>query len=71
MIRTRHCKARNERIETGVFVKSQKGRKVSVERTTRECYQWKAKVLEKRTSVVSGTMKISVQNRHQKPLHPL
>ena len=23
------------------------------------------------TSVVSGTMKISVQNRHQKPLHPL
>ena len=23
------------------------------------------------TRVVSGTMKISVQNRHQKPLHPL
>ena len=23
------------------------------------------------TSVVSGTMKISVQNQHQKPLHPL
>ena len=23
------------------------------------------------TSVVSGTMKISVQSRHQKPLHPL
>ena len=23
------------------------------------------------TSVVSGAMKISVQNRHQKPLHPL
>ena len=23
------------------------------------------------TSAVSGTMKISVQNRHQKPLHPL
>ena len=23
------------------------------------------------TSVVSGTMKISVQNRHQEPLHPL
>ena len=23
------------------------------------------------TSVVSGTMKMNVQNRHQKPLHPL
>ena len=28
-------------------------------------------VFERETSVVSGTTKISVQNRHQKPLRPL
>ena len=28
-------------------------------------------VFREETSVVSGTMKTSVQNRHQKPLHPL
>ena len=40
-IRTRNFKARNERIETGVLVKSQKGRNVSVERNVGECTQWK------------------------------
>ena len=34
MVRTRNCKVRNERIETGVLVKSQKGKNVSVERRT-------------------------------------
>ena len=33
MIRTRNFKARNGRIETGVVVKSHKGRNVSVERS--------------------------------------
>ena len=42
MVRTRNFKARNERIETGVLVKSYKGRKVSVERKMGECCQWKA-----------------------------
>ena len=42
MNRTRNLEARNERIETGVFVKSHKGRKISVERKVGECYQWKA-----------------------------
>ena len=42
MIRTRNFKARYQRIETGALVKSQSGRKVSVERKVRECYQWKA-----------------------------
>ena len=35
MIRARNFRAWNERIETGVLVKSQKGRKVSVERKKR------------------------------------
>ena len=42
MVRTRNYKARNERIETGVLVKSHKGRKVSVESKVGECFQWKA-----------------------------
>ena len=40
-----------------------------IERGKGVCYQWKAKGEEK--SEVSGTMRISVQNRHQKPLHLL
>ena len=35
-------KARNERIETGVMVKSQKGRTVSAERKMGECFRWRA-----------------------------
>ena len=42
MMRTRNFKAWNERIQTGVVVKSHSGRKVSVERQVGECYQWKA-----------------------------
>ena len=40
--RMRNFRARNERIETGVLVKSDKGRKVSVERRMGKCYEWKA-----------------------------
>ena len=42
MVRTRKFKARNERIETGVIIKSQQWRKVSVERKVGERFQWKA-----------------------------
>ena len=42
MSRTRNFRARNERIETGVSVKSHKGRKVSVDRKVQECDQSKA-----------------------------
>ena len=42
MARTRNFKARNERIETGVVTKSQKGTKVSIERQVGERSQWKA-----------------------------
>ena len=39
---TCNFKARNERIETGVLVKSQKKRrKVSADRNVGECFQWK------------------------------
>ena len=42
-----------------------------VERRQRECYQWKEKdSFREETSVVSGTMKICVQNRHQKNAPP-
>ena len=36
-----HFKFLNGRLETGVVTKSQKGRKVGVERKVGECYQWK------------------------------
>ena len=42
MIRTRNSGARNARMETGVLVKSQNRKNVSVERRMGECYQWKA-----------------------------
>ena len=41
-IRTRTFKAWSDRIETGVLVMSEKGRKVSLEMKVEECYQWKA-----------------------------
>ena len=42
MIRTRNFRAQNERIETGVFVKSHKGKNVSVDKKSGEFWQWKA-----------------------------
>ena len=42
MISTRNFKARNERIDTRISVKSHKGRIVSVEKKVGECYQWRA-----------------------------
>ena len=43
MIRTRHFEVRNERIETGVLVKSHKGKNVSAERRMVSCYLYEAK----------------------------
>ena len=42
-IRTRNFQARNERIETGVLVKTRERKHVSAERISGECCQWKAK----------------------------
>ena len=41
MIRTRTCKAWNERIETGVLVRSHNGRNVSIEMKVGEYCQWR------------------------------
>ena len=41
VIRLRNFRARNERVGTGVLVKSHKGRKVSAEGKVGECHQWK------------------------------
>ena len=53
-VETRSFGARDERIETGVLVKSKKGRFVSVERRSGECNQWKEKdSVQEETLVVS------------------
>ena len=41
-IRTRNFRARNERIKTGVLLKSQKGKMSGRERQVGKCFQWKA-----------------------------
>ena len=48
MIRTPNFKARNERIETGVVTKSQKGRKVNVGRKVEECSGKQSTVFKRR-----------------------
>ena len=66
MIRRRNFKARNERIETGVLVKSHGWRKVSVERKVGECHQWKA-TCQDEALVVSAT-EVIVDNKHNRLL---
>ena len=70
-LRLRNFDARNERIEIRAVVTISKGQR-DIGRGPGECHQWKAKrtVVERR-HVVTDTMKISVQTRHQKPLNPL
>ena len=70
-LRLRNFDARNERIEIRAVVTIRKGQR-GVGRGQGECHQRNAKktVVERR-HVVTGTMKISVQTRHQKPLNPL
>ena len=55
MIRVRNYKAWNERIDTGVSVKSHKGKNVRIERRRGEWFQWKA----------TG---VTVDNKHKRPL---
>ena len=71
-LRLRNFDARNERIETGAVVMYRRGQR-GVERGPGDHNQLKAKrTVREETNAVSGTtVKISVQNRHQKPLHPL
>ena len=68
-LRLRNSEARNERIETRAVVTSRK-RSSGVERGKIVFYSGKQKnSVREETSVFSGTMRISVQHRHQKPLH--
>ena len=67
MTRTRNFEAGNERIETGVLVKSHKGRKVRVERKVGECFQKQLDSVRKGTPVVVPTGPILVKERN----HPL
>ena len=65
-IRTRHFQARNERIETGILVKSRKGKHVSVERKSGECYQWKA--YKRRCLQLPPRWQVSVERKHNRLL---
>ena len=70
-LRLQNFDSRNERIRTGAMATSRRGSS-GVERGQRECCQWKAKgQCSSGDKCCSGTMEISVQSRHQKPLHPL
>ena len=60
MIRTRNFKARNESVETGVLVKRQRGRKVSVERKVENVSNG-----EELDSVQEETLKVSVTKEHR------
>ena len=69
--RFRNFDARHEKIETGAVVKSRRGLR-GIERGKGICHQWKDKgSVRRETNAVSDTRVTIVQNRHQKPLHPL
>ena len=42
MVRTRNFRVRNDVVERGSVIMSQKGKKAYVERKVEECFQWKA-----------------------------
>ena len=70
-LRSRNFEARNEKIETGAVVTS---RRVNVVLEEDKVFpiSGKHKVsVQKDTNAVSGTRVTIVQNRHQKPFHPL
>ena len=70
-LRLRKFDARHEKIETGAVVRSQKGLSgVKEERYLLPVERNKGSV-RKETNAVSGTTVMSLQNRHQKPHHPL
>ena len=68
----RNFDARHRRIETGAVVKNCKGMS-GMERGKRSLLSVESKKgsVREETNAVSGTTVMNVQNRHQKPLHPL
>ena len=69
-LRLRNFDARNERIASGAVITSRRGLS-GIERGKAVCYQWKKDSFREEITAVSGTTVMNVQNRHQKPLHPL
>ena len=65
-LRLRNFDARNETIETGAVVTNRRGQRVLKEDKENAISEKQKDSVREETSVVSGTMKISVQNRHQK-----
>ena len=70
--RVRNFDARNEKIATGQWLRVT-GDSVVLSEDKENAIPGKQEEdsFREETSVVSGTVKISVQNCHQKPLHPL
>ena len=71
-LRLRNFDARHEKIETGAMVKSRRGLS-GVERGQGKFVTSGKKKgsVRRETNVVSGMRVTMVQNRHQKPRHPL
>ena len=70
-LRSRNFEASNERIEIGAVIKNRRGQR-GVERVPGDCWQKRAKkTVFKKKSCCFRTMRISVQDRHQRPLFPL
>ena len=71
-LRLQNFDARNERIETGSGVTNRRGQRVAERARRKLAMESKRTVFERRyLVVVSSTRKMSVQNRHPSPLHPL
>ena len=66
-VRTHNFRAWNEIVEIGAVTKSQKGRRVSVERKVGECYQWKCiwTVFERRLMQFQSWWSICKQMRSE------
>ena len=64
-LRIKNFEARNQNYETNAVVKNQRA-KQREQRSLGDCWQWKAngQCSKKETIAVSGTISISVQNRH-------
>ena len=68
--RLRFFDAGTERTETSAVVKSRMGLR-GVDRKPRSLLSMESKMAVSETNAISGTTGMSVQNRYQKPLHPL
>ena len=68
-IRTRNFQARNERIETGVLVKTQQGKNVSAEGNQENAISRKQEDSgQKEMLAASATTSLSVERKHNRPL---